>query len=331
MVAQSSWEDEAGDRQWAPRLQQMQRRSPLRMSKRSSPQHQPPVDPKPLGPRPDYPQAPIDHPGLTDEMTPKPDHGERSYRGLDRLVGRKALITGGDSGIGRAVALAYAREGADVLLSYLPEEEDDAEQTARLVSDAGRQAVCVPGDIQNEGHCEALVARAFDELGGLDILVNNAAYQMSRDTIDEVDTAEFDRTFRTNVYAMFWLCRAALPRMVPGSAIINTASIQAFSPSPNLLAYAATKAAIVNFTKALAQMAMERSVRVNAVAPGPVWTPLIPATMPEDKTQSFGAHTAYGRAAQPVELAPLFVFLASNEARFVSGEVYGATGGQTPY
>jgi NAD(P)-dependent dehydrogenase (short-subunit alcohol dehydrogenase family) len=301
------------------------------MPRRSSPQHQKPIDPKPLGPRPDYPQGPIDHPGLTDEMTPVPDHGERSYRGLDRLVGRKALITGGDSGIGRAVALAYAREGADVLLSYLPEEEDDAEQTAQLVSDAGRQAVCVPGDIQQEDHCRTLVARAFDELGGLDILVNNAAYQMSRDSIDDIDTAEFDRTFRTNVYAMFWLCRAALPRMVPGSVIINTASIQAFSPSPNLLAYAATKAAIVNFTKALSQMAMERSVRVNAVAPGPVWTPLIPATMPEEKTQSFGAHTAYGRAAQPVELAPLFVFLASNEARYVSGEVYGATGGQTPY
>jgi len=264
-------------------------------------------------------------------MRPKADHGERSYRGLGRLTGRKALITGGDSGIGRAVAIAFAREGADVLISYLPEEERDGQETCRWVVEAGRRAVLVPGDIRDERHCAALVEQARDELGGLDILVNNAAFQMTHDTIEEFSTEEFDRTFRTNVYAMFWLCRAALPRMQPGSAVINTASIQAFDPSPSLLAYAPTKAAIVSFTKALSKMAMRQGVRVNAVAPGPVWTPLIPSTMPEDHVRTFGAHTSYERAAQPVEIAPVFVFLASNEARFVTGEVYGVTGGQTPY
>ena len=301
------------------------------MSKTASPQDQRPADPKKQGPRPEYPQRPIDPPGSVAEMTPKADHGEESYRGLGRLQDRVALITGGDSGIGRAVAIAFAREGADVLISYLPEEERDAEETRMWVEQAERRAIKLPGDIRDERHCTAMIDRAFDEFGRLDILVNNAAFQMTHERIEEFTTEEFDRTFRTNVYSMFWTCRAALPRMQAGSAIINTASIQAFDPSPNLLAYAPTKAAIVNFTKALSKLAMERGVRVNAVAPGPVWTPLIPSTMPEEKVRTFGQDTSFERAAQPVEIAPVFVFLASNEARFVSGEVYGVTGGQTPY
>jgi NAD(P)-dependent dehydrogenase (short-subunit alcohol dehydrogenase family) len=301
------------------------------MSKSASPQSPTPTDPKTKGPQPEYPQKPIDVPGSIEEMTPRADHGEESYRGLGRLEGRVALITGGDSGIGRAVAIAYAREGADLLLSYLPEEERDASDTSEWVEKAGRKAVKVPGDISDERHCQALVDRVFDEFGRLDILVNNAAFQMTHDRIEDFSTGEFDRTFKTNVYAMFWLCRAALPRMEPGGVIINTASIQAYNPSPNLLAYAPTKAAIVSFTKALSQMAMEKSVRVNAVAPGPVWTPLIPSTLPQERVKKFGQDTVFDRAAQPVEIAPVFVFLASNESRFVSGEVYGVTGGKTPY
>jgi len=304
------------------------------MSRRASgasPQDGRPRDPKTQGPKPEYPQPPIEPPGSIDEMRPAADHGETKYVGLGRLQDRVALITGGDSGIGRAVAIAYAREGAHVLLSYLPEEEKDAADTCRWIEKAGRTAVQLPGDIQDEEHCRAMVDIAFARFGTLDILVNNAAFQMTHETIEEFTTEEFDRTFRTNVYAMFWLCRAALPRMQPGSVILNTASIQAYDPSPTLLAYAPTKAAIVNFTKALSQMAMERSVRVNAVAPGPVWTPLIPSTLPEDSVKNFGADTSLERAAQPVEVAPVFVFLASNEARFVTGEVYGVTGGKTPY
>jgi NAD(P)-dependent dehydrogenase (short-subunit alcohol dehydrogenase family) len=301
------------------------------MSKSASPQSPTPADPRSQGPAPEYPQQPIDVPGSIEEMTPRADHGEESYRGFGRLADRVALITGGDSGIGRAVAIAYAREGADLLLSYLPEEEPDGADTAQWVEKAGRRVVKMPGDIRDERHCQALVDGVFDEFGRLDILVNNAAFQMTHDSIEDFSTEEFDRTFKTNVYAMFWLCRAALPRMKPGAVIINTASIQAYDPSPNLLAYAPTKAAIVNFTKALSQMAMEKGVRVNAVAPGPVWTPLIPSTMPEERVKKFGQDTVFDRAAQPVEIAPVFVFLASNESRFVSGEVYGVTGGKTPY
>ena len=301
------------------------------MPEATSLQHEAPSDPKAKGPKPEYPQKKMDPPGSDAKMTPKADHGEESYTGLGRLKDRVALITGGDSGIGRAVALAYAREGADVLISYLPAEERDAKESAGWVEKAGRKAILAPGDICNEKHCTSLIDRAFDEFGTLDILVNNAAYQRTHESIEEFTTEEFDATFRTNVYAMFWLCRAALPRMKPGSCIINTASIQAFDPSPTLLAYAPTKAAIVNFTKALSQMAMKKSVRVNAVAPGPVWTPLIPSTMPEETVRKFGQDTAFGRAAQPVELAPLFVFLASNEARYVTGEVYSATGGKSPF
>jgi NAD(P)-dependent dehydrogenase (short-subunit alcohol dehydrogenase family) len=264
-------------------------------------------------------------------MRPRADHGEESYRGLGRLTDKVALITGADSGIGRAVAIAFAREGADVLISYLPEEEQDAEDTRTWIERAGRRALKLPGDIREERHCGSMVQRALDEFGHLDLLVNNAADQVTRDDIADVTTEEFDRIFRTNVYATFWLCRSALPRMQPGSAIINTSSIQAFDPSPTLLPYAATKAAIVSMTKSLSQMAMKRGVRVNAVAPGPVWTPLIPSTMPEESVKKFGGDTVFGRAAQPVEIAPLFVFLASNESRYVSGEVYGATGGKMPY
>jgi NAD(P)-dependent dehydrogenase (short-subunit alcohol dehydrogenase family) len=300
-------------------------------SSASSPQTPARVDPRPQGPTPEYPQSAIEPPGLEREMRPRADHGEESYRGLGRLEGRVALITGGDSGIGKAVALAFAREGADVAISYLPVEEPDATDTCKWVEEAGRKAVRIAGDIQEETTCVELVDRTFDQFGRLDILVNNAAFQMTHDRIEEFSTEELERTFRTNVYAMFWLCRTALPRMAPGSTIINTASIQAFDPSANLLLYASTKAAIVNFTKSLSQMAMKSGVRVNAVAPGPVWTPLIPSTMPEEKVKTFGQQTSFGRAAQPVEIAPVFVFLASNEARFVSGEVYAATGGQTPY
>lgn len=289
------------------------------------------VDPKSAGPSPEYPQSKLDPPGSDADMTPLADHGEQSYEGLGRLKGKIALITGGDSGIGRAVAIAFAREGAHVAISYLPEEADDAAEARRWIEQSGQRAMTIPGDITDETHCIRMVADVIDEFGRLDVLVNNAAFQSTHDSIEEFSTEELERTFRTNVYATFWLSRAALPRMEAGSVIINTASIQAFDPSPNLLAYAATKAAIVNFSKALSRIGMKRGVRVNVVAPGPVWTPLIPSTMPEEKTRSFGADTVFGRAAQPVEIAPLFVFLASNEARFVTGEVYGATGGQSPY
>ena len=294
-------------------------------------QHAPARDPREQGHKPPHPQKPMAHPGSDAEMTPQADHGEQSYRGLDRLRDRVALITGGDSGIGRATAIAFAREGADVAISYLPQEEDDAQETRRWVEAAGRRALLLPGDITQEQVCTGLIDRVFAEFGRLDILVNNAAFQMAHQSIEEFTSDEFDRTFKTNVYAMFWLCRSALPRMQEGAAIINTASIQAYDPSPTLLAYAPTKGAIVNFTKALAQIAIKQGVRVNAVAPGPVWTPLIPSTMPGEQVKKFGSDTAFGRPAQPVELAPLFVFLASNEARYVTGEVYAATGGQTPF
>jgi NAD(P)-dependent dehydrogenase (short-subunit alcohol dehydrogenase family) len=275
-------------------------------------------------------QEKIPVPGKESQMNPKPDHGEDSYRGLGRLKDKVALITGSDSGIGRAAAIAFAREGADVCIGYLTEHED-AKETERWVKQAGRDALLLPGDIQDEAHCRQMVDQALKRFGKLDVLVNNAAFQMTHESIEEFSTGEFDRTFKTNVYAMFWLCKFSIPRMRSGSVVINTASIQSFDPSPNLLAYASTKAAIVNFTKGLAKMVSKRGIRVNAVAPGPVWTPLIPSTMPEEKVKKFGSDTEFGRPAQPAELAPLFVFLASNESSYVTGEVYGATGGQTPY
>lgn len=301
------------------------------MPKSSTLQHPATTDPKPQEPKPEYKEQKIAHPGIEQEMNIKPDHGEESYKGLGRLTDKVAVITGGDSGIGRAIAIAFAREGADVLFTYLPAEEADANETASWVEKAGRKAVKIPGDLQQEQHCNEVVERAFREFGKLDILVHNAAFQMAHEKLEEFTTEEFDRTFKTNVYALFWLGRAALPRMKPGSAMINTASIQSYDPSSHLVPYAATKAAIVSLTKTLSQLSMKHGVRVNAVAPGPVWTPLIPATMPEDKVKSFGKDTLFERAAQPVEIAPLFVFLASNEARYVTGEVYGATGGQTPF
>ncbi len=287
-------------------------------------------DPRDQYPTPDQQRGQEQgHPGTGEAMGPEPDHGEKSYEGHGRLVDRKAVITGGDSGIGRAVAVAFAREGADVLLSYLDEEQEDAERTADLVRDAGREVVLVPGDIQAEDHCRHIVDRAVAEFGRIDVLVNNAAYQMSQDDgLLGISTEQFDRVFRTNVYAMFWLCKAAVPHMPPGGSIVNTSSIQAFQPSPQLMDYATTKAAIVNFTKALSADLVGRGIRVNSVAPGPVWTPLIPATMPAEKVDSFGAATPMGRAAQPAELAPPYVFFASQESSYVTGEVLGVTGGQ---
>ena len=270
----------------------------------------------------------LEHPGLERDMSQAPDFGEATYRGTGRLEGRKAVVTGGDSGIGRAVALAFAREGADVAISYLEDEQADADETARVVRDAGRTALPLPGDLQDERYCRTLVDRTAQELGGVDILVNNAAFQMACEGLADISTAELERTFRTNILAMFHTCRAALEHMPPGAAIINTASIQACQPDPMLLAYAATKAAIVNFTKGLAQETIERGIRVNAVAPGPVWTPLIPATMPQDKVEGFGGEESpMQRAGQPAELAPVYVFLASQESSYVNGEVIGVTGG----
>lgn len=284
-------------------------------------------DPTTQFPRPDQPEQQLEHPGHEAEMDPRPDYGEESYRGSGRLEGRKALITGGDSGIGRAVALAFAREGADVVIAHLPEEEADATETLGAVEGAGRKGVTIAGDITDPAFCRELVERAVAELGGLDILVNNAAFQMAHEGLDDLSDEEVERTFDTNILALFRLCRAALPHLQPGSAIINTASEQAYKPSPSLLAYAATKAAIVNFTQNLAQLLIEQGIRVNAVAPGPVWTPLIPATMPVDQVKSFGTQAPIGRAAQPVELAPAYVFLASQESSYVAGETLAVTGG----
>ena len=286
-----------------------------------------PTDPTEQHHADDFPDRDIAYPGRTGDMQLEPDHGEESYRGAGRLPDRRAIITGGDSGIGRAVAIAFAREGADVLLSYLEEEQEDAEETARWVREAGRKAVLFPGDIRDEAVCEAIVQRAVDELGGLDILVNNAAYQMALDGLETLTTEQLDRTFRTNVYAMVWLCKAAIRHMQPGAAIINTSSVQAYFPSTPLLDYAATKAAIVNFTKNLAGELAERGIRVNTVAPGPIWTPLIPATLPDEKAEQFGQQTPLGRAGQPAELAPAYVFLASQESSYITGERLGVAGG----
>jgi NAD(P)-dependent dehydrogenase (short-subunit alcohol dehydrogenase family) len=270
----------------------------------------------------------IEHPGRTADMDVTPDHGEQTYRGSSRLEGKKTIITGGDSGIGRAVAIAFAREGADVLINYLESEEQDAQETARWVTEAGRKAITVPGDLRSEEQCRAVVDRAVQEFGQIDVLVSNAAYQMSQDGgIDDITSEQFDRVMKTNVYAMFWLAKAAVPHMKAGASFITTSSVQAFSPSPHLLDYATSKAAIVNFTRGLGSNLVERGIRVNSVAPGPVWTPLIPATMGGEKLESFGTQSPMGRAAQPAELAPFYVFLASQESSYMTSEVLGVTGG----
>lgn len=292
------------------------------------PVHHQSEDPREAHQTPPFPEQKQQHtPGSEGEMNPKPNHGERSYTGLGRLKGKAAIITGADSGIGRAVAIAFAREGADVLISYLNEHED-AKETERWVRDAGVKAIVAPGDIGVKQHCQELIDRAVKEFGKLDILVNNAAFQQTHQPLDEVSEEELAHTFRTNFFAMFFLCQAALPRMEKGGAIVNTASIEAYQPAPVLLPYASTKGAIVTFTKGLAALAAKQGVRVNAVAPGPIWTPLIPSTMPEDKVKEFGRNTPLGRAGQPVEVAPMFVFLASNESTYVTGDIFGVTGGR---
>jgi NAD(P)-dependent dehydrogenase (short-subunit alcohol dehydrogenase family) len=290
---------------------------------------QPLVDPREAYPKPPFERQSQPWPGLAGEMTPRPDHGETSYRGSGKLAGRRALITGGDSGIGRAVAIAFAREGADVAISYLPAEEPDAREVVDLIEAEGRKAVPLPGDIRNEAFCIDLVNRAAGQLGGLDILVNNAGRQKSYDSILDIPTEDFDWTFKTNVYAMFWITKAAVPHMPPGSAIVNTTSVNAYEPSENLLDYSSTKGAIMIFSKALAKQLAERGIRVNAVAPGPFWTPLqVSGGQTQEKLEQFGADTPLKRPGQPAELASVYVELASNGASYVTGQVYGATGGR---
>lgn len=279
---------------------------------------------RPTPPHPEQQQAP---PGLTRLMDPLPDHGEKTYKGNNLLEGKVALITGGDSGIGRAVAIAYAREGADIVISYLNEDED-AEETAKWVRDSGRKCVLVRGDIQSEDHCISLVETTVKDLGRIDILLNNAAFQRTYADIADITADEWDTTFRTNIYASFFLSKAAVPHMKPGSAIINTTSIQSKQPSPQLLAYASTKGAILNFTAGLAEMLAEKGIRVNAVAPGPIWTPLIPSTMPAEKAAQFGKQTLLGRAGQPAELAGAYVLLASELGSYMTGAVVPVTGGE---
>jgi hypothetical protein len=265
-------------------------------------------------------------PGHESDLTPKADHGETSYQGSGKLTGKATLITGADSGIGRAVALAFAREGADVLIAYLNEHED-AQETARLVEEAGRRAVLVPGNLAEPAHCRSIVERAVQEFGRIDVLVNNAAFQMTRESIEEIPDEEWDYTFQVNITAMFHICKAAVKHMKPGSSIINTTSINSDNPKPTLLAYAATKGAIANFSAGLAQLLAEKGIRVNSVAPGPIWTPLIPSTMPPDQVESFGSQVPMKRAGQPVEVAPAYVLLASDQASYISGARIAVTGG----
>ena len=283
-------------------------------------------------PRTQYPQPPFkpqhqSHPGLAKEMSPEPDNGESSYVGTGRLQGRKALVTGADSGIGRAVAIAFAREGADVAIGYLPSEEADAKEVLKLIDKAGVKAVAVPGDISDESFCKAMVAKAEKELGGLDILVNNAGTMSSHTDLLEVTSAEFDTTMKTNVYALFWITQAAMPLLKPGASIINTASIQAYEPSRGIVDYAMTKAAIVTFTKGMAKQLMDKGIRINAVAPGPFWTPIQPSGQPPESLAKLGSGVLFGRPGQPVEIAPVYVLLASQEGSYITGEIYGVTGG----
>jgi NAD(P)-dependent dehydrogenase (short-subunit alcohol dehydrogenase family) len=278
-------------------------------------------------PRPEsQPAQQQNPPGTLGAMDPRPDHGEESYQGSGKLTGKVAVITGGDSGIGRAVAIAFAREGADVLISYL-NEHDDAQDTASYVEDAGRKCVLVPGDLADRAHAKTIIPKAVEEFGRVDILVNNAAYQMTHDSLEEISDEEWDHTVALNLSAMFTLCKDAIPHMRPGAAIVNSSSVNSDMPSPSLAAYAMTKAGIANFTASLAQMLADKGIRANSVAPGPVWTPLIPATMPPEKVEGFGEQVPMGRAAQPAELAPVYVLLASDEASYVSGARVAVTGG----
>jgi NAD(P)-dependent dehydrogenase (short-subunit alcohol dehydrogenase family) len=278
-----------------------------------------------------YPTPPFEEqqqaaPGVESKLDPGADHGELTYKGSGKLLGRKAIITGGDSGIGRAVAIAFAREGADVAISYLSEDAD-AKETAKYVEEAGRKAILIPGDISSEEHCKKVIQQTVAELGDVDILINNAAFQMSHESLQELTEEELDHTFRTNIYAMFFLCKAAEPHLKPGSTVVNTTSVNAYKPSPGLLAYAATKGAIQNFTAGLAQLWAEKGIRVNCVAPGPIWTPLIPSTMPAEKVKNFGKDTPMKRAGQPAELAPVYVLLASQDSSYMTGSTVQVTGG----
>ena len=266
-------------------------------------------------------------PGSDQELTPKADHGEESYRGSGKLTGKRAVITGGDSGIGKAVAIAFAREGADVLISYLPEEEDDAQDTKRRIEEAGRKAVLFPGDVSDPAYCRSVIDQAVSELGGLDVLVNNAAYQMTHETIEEISDEEWDHTLATNLSAYFHLVKAALPHLGPGSSIIGSSSVNSDNPKPNLAPYDVTKAGVANLSAALAQLLGERGIRVNSVAPGPIWTPLIPSTMPPEQVEQFGKQSPLGRPGQPAELAPVYVLLASDDGSYVSGARVAVTGG----
>jgi hypothetical protein len=285
------------------------------------------TDPRKAAPNPPFSTPVQEPPGLESRMEPRPDFGEHAYQGSGKLQGKSALITGGDSGIGRAVALAFAREGADVLISYLQEEEPDARETAEWIERAGRKCVCIAGDIREEAHCRRLVDTAIERFGKLDVLVNNAAFQMSHKSLEEISEEEFDRTFRTNVYANFFLCKAAAAQMKPGSAIISTASVNADKPNATLVAYAATKGAIQNMSGGMAQLLAEKGIRVNCVAPGPFWTPLIPSTMPADKVKEFGSQTPMKRPGQPAELQAVYVLLASDQASYISGATIPVTGG----
>ena len=289
------------------------------------------IDPRERFSKPPFPKQQQPPPGNTKDLNPPADYGEKTYAGHGRLQGRAALITGADSGIGRAVALCYAKEGADVLFVHLKEEKEDADETVRLVEGAGRRAIAVAGDIRTREFCHKLVDQVLSQLGRLDILVNNAAFQRTYKKLEDIPEDEFDATFRTNVYGTFFLTQAALPRMKPGGSIINTVSIESFTPEPSLAPYAATKAALASLTKSIAKLAMQQyGVRVNGVAPGPVWTPLIPSTMEADKVSTFGENTTFKRPAMPVEQAAIFVFLATDDASYVNGEIYGATGGRMP-
>jgi NAD(P)-dependent dehydrogenase (short-subunit alcohol dehydrogenase family) len=285
-------------------------------------------DPRAQYPRPPFPEQPQDAPGLAREMDPKPDHGETSYKGSGKLAGRKALVTGGDSGIGRAAAIAFSREGADVAISYLADEEQDAQEVVKLIEADSRKAIALPGDITDEAWCRDMVGKAVSELGGLDILVINAGRQQYRESVEEVSSEDFDRTLKTNLYAMHWIVQTAVPHLEAGASVITTASVQAYDPSAILLDYATTKAGIVAYTQALAKQLIERGIRANVVAPGPVWTVLQPSGgQPQEKVRKFGEGSAFGRPGQPVELAPVYVLLASQEGSYISGEVYGVTGG----